>query len=690
MRCFRKEGRSRRWKTLKANTRGVLRESKTFHLDGIESKSKNGADFFRAVARLKHREAPKAWSVMELFPGKTEEFAASAISQFFNKISQEYAPVAAPDPAITAGFRRIEPYQISGRLGSMRKPKSKIRGDIDPRLNNTYRDLLALPLAYIFDLVRTTGEWPALWNLEHVVVIPKSSCPSSLGEVRNLSCTPLYSKLLESFLLEDLKKTVKLSDSQYGGLKGCGVDHFLVETWQQILSQLDDNRAGTNILSIDFEKAFNRMDHGHCLRDLAKKGAPPPLVAMINAFLFNRRMTVRVGDALSPPLSVPGGSPQGSLLGNYLFCTTIDSMATVDPQPRSPQQQSAGRRPIGAEARGQTPVRMPPPASASTPARAEPDLDQASDDDDHDESFHFFRLRRPHELDSSAEQSFLMPQDEINDELGPLPRWVDEKSETRCYIDDFNNVEKVQVQGSITHISQNRRKCLVHAPQSERVFLGVNEEAQRKNMVVNAKKTQMLCVSTSQDDVKSYINVDGKRILSSDTLKIVGFTFGSRPTVHSHVNAMLGKLRRRLWMLTHLRQSGMSKPSLVSIYKSMIRSIQDFAAPAYHSLLNGVQANEIERIQRRALKDIFGYQFSYRTILEHQNIESLHNRREKLVKNFAIKAAANGRFSPRWFPPAEEHGYPTRGRVKYKVFASKTERLKNSPLYFMRRILNDN
>ena len=119
--------------------------------------------------------------------------------------------------------------------------------------------MLAIPLHYIFNQVYNSLEWPDLWKLETVSVIPKTSAPSELGQLRNLSCTPLFSKLLESFVLDALKRETKLSAEQYGGQKGTSTDHFLIGTWQNILETLEDQRAAASLLSIDFEKAFNRI-----------------------------------------------------------------------------------------------------------------------------------------------------------------------------------------------------------------------------------------------------------------------------------------------------------------------------------------------------------------------------------------------------------------------------------------------
>ena len=42
-------------------------------------------------------------------------------------------------------------------------------------------------------------------------------------------------------------------------------------------------------------------------------------------------MSVKIGESRSDPRPVPGGSPQGSIMGNYLFCiTTNDLTQNVD------------------------------------------------------------------------------------------------------------------------------------------------------------------------------------------------------------------------------------------------------------------------------------------------------------------------------------------------------------------------
>ena len=87
---------------------------------------------------------------------------------------------------------------------------------------------------------------------------------------------------------------------------------------------LEDNKNAVSLVSIDFSKAFNRMDHGLCLKAFAHKGTSREAMTMIAAFLHRRTMRIKVGTVFSAPRIVNGGSPQGTKLGNFLFTMTID------------------------------------------------------------------------------------------------------------------------------------------------------------------------------------------------------------------------------------------------------------------------------------------------------------------------------------------------------------------------------
>ena len=208
-------------------------------------------------------------------------------------------------------------------------------------------------------------------------------------------------------------------------------------------------------------------------------------------------------------------------------------------------------------------------------------------------------------------------------------------------------------------------------------------------MKINATKTQLLCINdNSTARVKSYIDVeDSGRISSSEEMKIIGFTFGEKPTVKYHIDHTIIKFKKKLWMLNHLKKANLDKNVLLKVYMSMLRPILEYCSPVYHPMLNCSMKEELEKMQKPALKIIFGFDKEYAAILAENNIQSLEKRREDAFLNYATKLSNSERFKE-WFPE-QEHKTDLRQRKKYREDFARTNRLYNSPIYAMRRLLNE-
>ena len=208
-------------------------------------------------------------------------------------------------------------------------------------------------------------------------------------------------------------------------------------------------------------------------------------------------------------------------------------------------------------------------------------------------------------------------------------------------------------------------------------------------MRVNSAKTQLLCIApASERELSTFITTpEGTHLKSGDNLKILGFYFGRRPDAAEHIEAIKRKFYSRLWLLRHLRNAGIPNLDLLSLYKSMVRPVIEFAAPVYHTLLTATQRGELDRLQARALKIVFGWNTSYKTALECSGTPRVEERTRDLFNRFAVKAAASSRFK-RWFPLNKDSIHYTRTREKYYVPSTKTTRLLKNPIYQMRRYLN--
>ena len=706
---YKRNRRSDRWLLLERKMRMTLLEGRTEFFNRVKTKvkeSKNSRAYFRAVALLASNDdriKPKEdWNVTDMFPGETDIEVAEKLACYFNRISSEFEPLRQPATPECAIEYCPAVHEISARLKSIRKPRSQVPGDVPPALITKYHDLLSLPLEIVFRRAFSTCTWPPLWKAETVTIIPKCTNPTDLKQLRNLSCTPLFSKVMETFLLDKLKREVPLPIQQFGGIKGSSVDHFLIETWDCILRALEDNRAAVTLASIDFEKAFNRVDHQECLLSAQRMGASPPTLKMIRAFLTERTMSVKVNQAKSSPRYVQGGSPQGSIIANYLFCIVshqlnncADSANEID--------LNRSNETLDFSANGDSSVTGPDSSASGscspiTRPHVHDDLSLCSSSDEEEilasDFIYFNPRRRWYDTHDGNNLSSLPTQTTINREFGLPQGWIHLPLAVKVYIDDINSIEKVNTVNAVSTISQDKRTLKVHAPITERYFELVYLQAKKIKMLVNQQKTQMLTISAAvHDRVFTYMRptVEGKisETVSGTHLKILGFNFNNIPSVSYHISIMCQKFRAKLWSLRKLKRAGMDWSDLHFIYTSVLRPVIEYASVTYGPMLTAEQSRDIERLQLRVMKIVHGNTVSYGTVIEETNLKTLEERRDEKLEKFARKTAANPRFSDRWFPRNPPSGHHIRNPKIYREEKTKTDRLYSSPLFKLRRILNN-
>ena len=140
--------------------------------------------------------------------------------------------------------------------------------------------------------------------------------------------------------------------------------------------------------------------------------------------------------------------------------------------------------------------------------------------------------------------------------------------------------------------------------------------------------------------------------------------------------------------MRNLKRAGMTRADLKRVYETILRPVLDFASATYHPLLNVNLTAELEALQKRAAKIIYGVHRSYSDVIESGDLELLETRRHRLCINFAKKSAANPKFATRWFPLKAQSTYNTRRPDLYIEEKPKTERFKHNLVTFMRSQLN--
>ena len=223
----------------------------------------------------------------------------------------------------------VSDYDAYKKIRAAKKPRSGVPNDLPRQIIQEFGPELSKPVGLIIDKIVQTGEWPEQWKLEHVVPIGKIPMPETEDDLRPISLTPFFSKVTEHFIVMWLMEYIrdKIDFRQYGGLRGNSITHYLIEFINFILSCQDsDDQTAILACMVDFSKAFNRQNHNLLVTKLSDMGVPGWLLKIVAAFLSNRKMVVKYKGKMSGVKSLPGGGPQGTLLGLLLFIVLINDV----------------------------------------------------------------------------------------------------------------------------------------------------------------------------------------------------------------------------------------------------------------------------------------------------------------------------------------------------------------------------
>ena len=286
--------------------------------------------------------------------------------------------------------------------------------------------------------------------------------------------------------------------------------------------------------------------------------------------------------------------------------------------------------------------------------------------------------------DSDEEWPFVPP------EHDSPARWVDAPLVTSKFIDDINALEKCDITGGRSLLSTKKERRFLHAKKCQEFLETVMENSKAIGMVVNPKKTQLVCTTTAINyEVRSFVIVDGIELTSGDTLKSVGYTFGRRPGPGEHLKRARQKYGARAGTLRHLKKIKFEEKTLVRVYCSLIRPVLEYCSNAFHTSLTQEQSDAMERLQRQSLKVIYGYDTPYSECLERSGIERMSERRDRLFRNFAAKSYESSRFGPKWFTSKAPSSYQLRHQPRVVQEFANCDRLANAPIFRMRKIINE-
>ena len=207
-------------------------------------------------------------------------------------------------------------------------------------------------------------------------------------------------------------------------------------------------------------------------------------------------------------------------------------------------------------------------------------------------------------------------------------------------------------------------------------------------MKLNVEKTKFMIMNfTDNYQINTRLDISGQLLQQISETRLLGVILRDDLSFKSNTQFMTRKAYKRMSILHNLCKFNVPIEDLLNIYILYIRSVLEQSAVVWHSSITKGEQIEIERVQKCALRIILKEHYtSYDSALKICGLETLKARRTHLCLSFAKKCVKNMKTQDIF--PMNTSENKTRWHEKYEVTFAFTDRLRNSAIPYMQRLLN--
>ena len=269
------------------------------------------------------------------------------------------------------------------------------------------------------------------------------------------------------------------------------------------------------------------------------------------------------------------------------------------------------------------------------------------------------------------------------------------------YVDDLTVAEALHLKAALVEDTENILvKPLSYHDRFEQILPEGTSKVQKQleelethavknEMKINKKKTKSMFFNSARTrDFTPKLNINNETIELVEEMKLLGVQITSDMKWNKNTNYITKKAFQRLWMIQRLKQMGASVEELIDVYSKQVRSVLEYAAEVWHSVLTVANRTSIERVQKASLAIILGSYICYSNALEVTSLERLDTRRVALCLKLARSSIKNPKFS-NWFVEDTNINNTRRLKKNLKDVHTRTRRFRESTIPYLTQLLNE-
>ena len=193
---------------------------------------------------------------------------------------------------------------------------------------------------------------------------------------------------------------------------------------------------------------------------------------------------------------------------------------------------------------------------------------------------------------------------------------------------------------------------------------------------------------TQKYQFSTRLSLDDNMLEEVKECNLLGLSINNQLTWYNNTEKIIKKANTRMMILHRLYEFNLPIAEMVNICILFIRSVLKYACVVWHSSISSEECNNIERVQKTALRIILKSDYdNYPSALRLVCLSTLKERRKKLSLSFAKKCLQSDSHVDLF--PQVVKSVNTRPHERYFVTPARTERLAKSTIPYLQRLLNE-